>query len=83
MLDDDTMVINDKGRLFNEVVHFDKFLDLIRKNRKYNFEGLDNIVDEYESILKKYQNVSKMSDKDIYNLCYLLSLRIKKIKNQF
>ena len=83
MLDDDTMVINDNGRLFNEVVHFDKFLDLIRKNRKYNFEGLDNIVDEYESILKKYQNVSKMSDKDIYNLCYLLSLRIKKIKNQF
>lgn len=83
MLDDDTMVINDNGRLFNEVVHFDKFLDLIRKNRKYNFEGLDNIVDEYESILKKYQNVSKMSDKDIYNLCYLLNLRIKKIKNQF
>ena len=80
---DDAMVINDNGRLFNEVVHFDKFLDLIRKNRKYNFEGLDNIVDEYESILKKYQNVSKMSDKDIYNLCYLLSLRIKKIKNQF
>lgn len=83
MLDDDTMVINDNGRLFNEVVHFDKFLDLIRKNRKYNFEGLDNIVDEYESILKKYQNFSKMSDKDIYNLCYLLNLRIKKIKNQF
>ena len=77
------MVINDNGRLFNEVVHFDKFLDLIRKNRKYNFEGLDNIVDEYESILKKYQNFSKMSDKDIYNLCYLLNLRIKKIKNQF
>ena len=83
MLDDDTMVINDNGRLFNEVVHFDKFLELIRKTRKYNFEKLKNIVDEYESILKKYQNVSKLSDKDIYNLCYLLNLRIKKLKNQF
>lgn len=83
MLDDDTMVINDNGRLFNEVVHFDKFLELIRKTRKYNFEKLKNIVDEYESILKKYQNVSKLSDKDIYNLCYLLNLRIKKLKSQF
>ncbi len=83
MLDDDTMVVNDNGRLFNEVVHFDKFLELIRKTRNYDFESLENIVDEYESVLKKYQDVSKMSDKDIYNLCYLLNLRIKKIKSQF
>ena len=83
MLDDDTMVINDNGRIFNEVVHFDKFLELIRKTRKYNFEKLENIVDEYELILKKYQNISKMNDKDIYNLCYLLNLRIKKLKTNF
>ena len=83
ILDDDTMVVNDNGRLFNEVVHFDKFLELIRKTRNYDFESLENIVDEYESVLKKYQDVSKMSDKDIYNLCYLLNLRIKKIKSQF
>ena len=83
MLDDDTMVINDNGRLFNEVVHFDKFLELIRKTRNYDFESLENIVDEYESVLKKYQDVSKMSDKDIYNLCYLLNLRIKKLKTNF
>ena len=83
MLDDDTMVINDNGRLFNEVVYFDKFLELIRKTRKYDFEKLKSVVDEYESVLKKYQDVSKMSDKDIYNLCYLLNLRIKKIKSQF
>lgn len=83
MLDDDTMVINDNGRLFNEVVHFDKFLELIRKTRKYDFEKLESVVDEYESVLKKYQNVSKMSDKDVYNLCYLLNLRIKKLKTNF
>ena len=83
MLDDDTMVINDNGRLFNEVVYFDKFLELIRKTRKYDLEKLDSVVDECESILKKYQDVSKMSDKDIYNLCYLLNLRIKKLKTNF
>ena len=77
MLDDDTMVINDNGRLFNEVVHFDNFLELIRKNRKYNLEKLENIINEYEFVLKKYQCISKMSDKDIYNLCYLLNLRKK------
>ena len=78
MLDDDTMVINDNGRLFNEVVHFDNFLELIRKNRKYNLEKLENIINEYEFVLKKYQCISKMSDKNIYNLCYLLK---KKKKN--
>ena len=83
MLDDDTMVINDNGRLFNEVVYFDKFLELIRKTRKYDLEKLDSVVDECESILKKYQDVSKMSDKDIYNLCYLLNLQIKKLKTNF
>lgn len=83
MLDDDTMVINDNGRLFNEVVYFDKFLELIRKTRKYDLEKLDSVVDECESILKKYQDVSKMSDKDIYNLCYLLNLRIRRLKTNF
>lgn len=48
--------------------------------RKYDFEKLESVVDEYEFILKKYQNVSKMSDNDIYNLCFLLNLRIQKIK---
>ena len=52
MLDDNTMVINENGRLFNEVVHFDKFLELIRKNRKYDFERLEKVVDEYEKIKK-------------------------------
>lgn len=81
MLDDDTMVVNDNGRLFNEVVHFDKFLELIRKTREYNLKKLESVVDEYEFILKKYQNVSKMSDQEIYNLCYLLYSRIQKVKD--
>ena len=79
--DDDTMVVNDNGRLFNEVVHFDKFLELIRKTREYNLKKLESVVDEYEFILKKYQNVSKMSDQEIYNLCYLLYSRIQKVKD--
>ena len=53
ILDDDTMVVNDNGRLFNEVVHFDKFLELIRKTREYNLKKLESVVDEYEFILKK------------------------------
>ena len=81
ILDDDTMVVNDNGRLFNEVVHFDKFLELIRKTREYNLKKLESVVDEYEFILKKYQNVSKMSDQEIYNLCYLLYSRIQKVKD--
>ena len=81
MLDDDTMLVIDNGRLFNEVIHFDKFLELIRKNRKYNLKKLESVVDEYEFILKKYQNVSKMSDQEIYNLCYLLYSRIQKVKD--
>ena len=81
MLDDDTMVVNDNGRLFNEVVRFDKFLELIRKTRKYNLKKLESVVDEYEFILKKYQNVSKMSDQEIYNLCYLLYSRIQKVND--
>lgn len=81
MLDDDTMVVNDNGRLFNEVVHFDKFLELIRKTREYNLKKLESVVDEYEFILKNYQNVSKMSDQEIYNLCYLLYSRIQKVKD--
>ena len=81
ILDDDTMVVNDNGRLFNEVVHFDNFLELIRKTREYNLKKLESVVDEYEFILKKYQNVSKMSDQEIYNLCYLLYSRIQKVKD--
>lgn len=81
MLDDNTMVINENGRLFNEVVHFDKFLELIRKTRKYDFERLEKVVDEFEEILKKYQSISKMNNQDIYNLCYLLYLRIQKAKD--
>ena len=52
MLDDNTMVINENGRLFNEVVHFDKFLEKKKKNRKYDFERLEKVVDEYEKIKK-------------------------------
>lgn len=74
MLDDDTMVVNDNGRLFNEVVHFDKFLELIRKTREYNLKKLESVVDEYEFILKKYQNVSKMSDSRIQKVKDILFL---------
>ena len=39
------------------------------------------VTEEFDKLLHKYQNITKMSDKRIYRLCVLLQRQINKLKS--
>ena len=77
---DEEVIINGKGRFFYNVDTFDYIISKIRNIKRYDLSKLDGIVEEFEKLLNKYQNITKMTDKRINKICTLLYSRIEKLK---
>jgi len=79
--DEDDVIISGYGRLFYEVKPFDEIIKLVENPKRIDITKLDGVVEEFDELLHKYQNITHMSDKRIYRLCVLLQRQINKLKN--
>ena len=78
--DEDEVIISGHGRLFYEVKSFDEIIKLVQNPKRIDITKLDGVVEEFDELLHKYQNITNMSDKRIYRLCVLLQRQINKLK---
>ena len=77
---DDEMIINGEGRFFYQVDNLDTALKYIKDLKRFDLDKLDGIWNDFESLLKQYQSITKMTDRRIHKICTLLFSRIQNLK---
>lgn len=77
---DEEVIINGDGRFFYNVDNFDMIIKNIKDIKRFDLSKLDGICEEFDDLLHKYQDVTKMSDRRINKICTLLFSRINKLK---
>lgn len=78
---DEEVIINGQGRFFYNVDTFDYIIPKIKNIKRYDLSKLDGVVEEFEDLLKKYQKITKMTERRINKICTLLFSRIEKLKS--
>lgn len=78
--DDEEMHISGEGRLFYEIKPFDEIIKVVKDITRIDVSKLEDIPEEFDNMLHKYQHLTKISDKRIYRLCVLLQRQINKLK---
>ena len=72
---------NGTGKFFtNTNKNFSEMLSNIKDISRINISALDGLVDEYKSILLKYQPYTDSSLDRIYKLCNGLQIRVDKLR---
>ncbi len=74
------VAITGHGRLFYEVLPFDEIIKVVKDIKRIDLSKLDGIVEEFDKLLHKYQNITHISDSRIKILCVLLNTQINKLK---
>ena len=77
---DEELIINGDGRFFYNVDKFDAIINYIQSLNRFDLSKLDGICEEFDELLHKYQNITKMTDRRINKICTLLFSRINKLK---
>ena len=78
--DEEELHISGNGRLFYEVKPFDEIIKIVKNIKRIDVSKLDGIVEWFDDLLHKYQDLTKMSDRRIEKLCILLNRQINKLK---
>ena len=77
----DEISINGEGRLFYNIVTFDDIIKVVKDIRRIDISKLDGVVEEYDELLHKYQNITGITEDRINKLCILLNRQIKKLSH--
>ena len=72
--------ISGHGRFFYEIKSFDEIIKIVKDIKRIDISKLDGIVEWFDELLHKYQNITNMTDRRINNLCILLNRQINKLK---
>lgn len=78
---DEEIVINGEGRFFYKISNFDEITKYIKDFNRFDLSKLDGLVEDFDNLLHKYQNITKMTDRRIDKICTLLNSRINKLQN--
>ena len=77
--DDKEMHIVNEGRLFYEILPFEEIIKVVKDINRIDISRLDGIVEWFDDLLHKYQNITNYSDSRINKLCILLNRQINKL----
>lgn len=77
----DKISINGEGRLFYNIVTFDDIIKVVKDIKRIDISKLDGVVEEYDELLHKYQNITGITEDRINKLCILLNRQIKKLSH--
>ena len=78
--DEEEVHISGNGRLFYEVKPFDEIIKVVKNIKRIDISKLDGIVEWFDDLLHQYQHLTRMSDRRIERLCFLLNSQINKLK---
>ncbi len=81
--DEDEVHISGNGRFFYEVKPFDDIIKVVKNIKRIDISKLDGIVEWFDDLLHKYQDITKISDKRIERICILLNRQINKLKKLY
>lgn len=76
---EEEVIISGHGRLFYEIKSFDEIIKVVKDLKRINISKLDGVVEWFDDLLHKYQNITNMSDRRINRLCVLLNRQINKL----
>ena len=77
---EEEVMISGHGRLFYEIKPFDEIIKVVKDIKRIDISKLEGVVEWFDELLHKYQNITKMSDRRINRLCILLNRQINKLK---
>ncbi|MEG2283645.1 MAG: hypothetical protein RSB99_03340 [Bacilli bacterium] len=77
---DDEIVIEGNGRFFYNVDSFDNIIKRISNLKRIDISKLNGVVEEFDELLHRHQDITKMSDGRINRLCIILNSQINKLK---
>lgn len=77
---EEEVIINGQGRFFYKSDTFDTIIPQIQDKERFDLTKLDGVVEEFDDLLHKYQNITRMTDRRINKICTLLFSRIEKLK---
>ena len=77
--DDKEMQIACEGRFFYEFLSFEEIVKVVKDIKRINVNKLDSVVEWFDDLLHKYQNITNYSDSRINKLCILLNRQINKL----
>lgn len=77
---DDEIVFEGNGRFFYNIDNFDNIITRIKNLKRIDISKLNGVVEEFDNLLHKYQNITKMSDKRIERICIILNRQINKLR---
>ena len=77
----DEIIVDGQGKFFYNVDSFETIIQNINDLQRLDLSKLDDVVKEFDDILHKYQDITKLSDNHIHKICVLLNSRIVKLKN--
>lgn len=78
--DEEELHISGEGRFFYEIKTFDEIIKVVRNIKRIEIDKLDGIVEWFDDLLHKYQDITGYSDSRINKLCILLNKQINKLK---
>ena len=78
---DEEVIIKGEGRFFYNIENFDNITKYVKNFKRYDLTKLDGVVEDFENLLYKYQNITNMTDRRINKLCTLLHSRISRLKD--
>lgn len=78
---EEEVMISNHGRLFYEIKPFDEIIKVVKDIKRIDISKLDGVVEWFDELLHKYQNITKMSDRRINRLCILLNRQINKLND--
>ena len=68
-----------EGRFFYEFLPFEEIIKVVKDIKRINVNKLDGVVEWFDDLLHKYQNITNYSDLRINKLCILLNRQIDKL----
>ena len=78
--DSSELHISGEGRFFYEVKSFDEIIKVVKDIKRINVSKLDGVVEWFDDLLHRYQNITLISESRINLLCILLNRQINKLK---
>lgn len=75
-----SVVTSGYAMFFSELISFDNLIDIVENIERIDVNKLDGIVDEYYTVLTKYQKYTKVPIERINLECFLLKRQIDKLK---
>lgn len=77
---DKEIIVSGIGKFFYEEKDFSEIIQIVKNLKRIDISKLQNLPEWFDKLLHEYQNITKMSDNKINQICTLLNRQITSLK---